>query len=322
MARLYDSRKRILVTGGAGFIGSHLIDRLLEQGHDVLCADNLFTGSKRNIDHQHNHSRFEFLRHDVTFPLYVEVDEIYNLACPASPVHYQHDPVQTTKTSVHGAINMLGLAKRLGAKIFQASTSEVYGDPAVHPQPEGYWGNVNPIGIRSCYDEGKRCAETLFFDYHRLHQLEIKVARIFNTYGPRMHHADGRVVSNFIVQALRGEPITIYGDGTQTRSFCFVDDLVEGFLRLMSTGPEVTGPVNLGNPGEFTMLELAEKVIRLTKSNSQIEFRPLPQDDPRQRKPNIELAKNALGWEPTVDLEMGLKRTIDYFERLLPQLAD
>lgn len=322
MARLYDSRKRILVTGGAGFIGSHLIDRLLEQGHDVLCADNLFTGSKRNIDHQYNHSRFEFLRHDVTFPLYVEVDEIYNLACPASPVHYQHDPVQTTKTSVHGAINMLGLAKRLGAKIFQASTSEVYGDPAVHPQHEGYWGNVNPIGIRSCYDEGKRCAETLFFDYHRQHQLEIKVARIFNTYGPRMHHADGRVVSNFIVQALRDEPITIYGDGMQTRSFCFVDDLVEGFLRLMATGPEVTGPVNLGNPGEFTMLELAEKVIRLTKSNSRIEFRPLPQDDPRQRKPNIDLAKNALGWEPTVDLEMGLKRTIDYFERLLPQLAD
>lgn len=322
MARLYDSRKRILVTGGAGFIGSHLIDRLLEQGHDVLCADNLFTGSKRNIDHQYNHSRFEFLRHDVTFPLYVEVDEIYNLACPASPVHYQHDPVQTTKTSVHGAINMLGLAKRLGAKIFQASTSEVYGDPAVHPQPEGYWGNVNPIGIRSCYDEGKRCAETLFFDYHRQHQLEIKVARIFNTYGPRMHHADGRVVSNFIVQALSGEPITIYGDGTQTRSFCFVDDLVEGFLRLMATGPEVTGPVNLGNPGEFTMLELAEKVIRLTKSSSRIEFLPLPQDDPRQRKPNIDLAKNALSWEPTVDLEMGLKRTIDYFERLLPQLAD
>lgn len=321
MARLYDSRKRILVTGGAGFIGSHLIDRLLEQGHEVLCADNLFTGTKRNIDHQHNHSRFEFLRHDITLPLYVEVDEIYNLACPASPVHYQHDPVQTTKTSVHGAINMLGLAKRLGARIFQASTSEVYGDPAVHPQPEGYWGNVNPIGIRSCYDEGKRCAETLFFDYHRQHHLEIKVARIFNTYGPRMHPADGRVVSNFIMQALVGEPITIYGDGTQTRSFCFVDDLVEGFLRLMATGPDVTGPVNLGNPGEYTMLELAEKVIHLTKSSSQIEFRPLPQDDPRQRKPDIGLAKNALGWEPTVDLEMGLKRTIDYFERLLPQLA-
>ncbi len=322
MARLYDSRKRILVTGGAGFIGSHLIDRLLMDGHEVLCADNLFTGTKRNIDHLHNHSRFEFLRHDVTFPLYVEVDEIYNLACPASPVHYQHDPVQTTKTSVHGAINMLGLAKRLKAKIFQASTSEVYGDPSVHPQPESYWGNVNPVGIRSCYDEGKRCAETLFFDYHRQHRIEIKVARIFNTYGPRMHHADGRVVSNFIVQALRGEPITIYGDGSQTRSFCFVDDLVEGFLRLMATGPEVTGPVNLGNPGEFTILELAELVISLTRSGSRIERRPLPQDDPRQRQPDIGLAKQVLDWEPTVDLETGLQRTIDYFERLLPQLAD
>lgn len=322
MARLYDSRKRILVTGGAGFIGSHLIDRLLEQGHDILCADNLFTGSKRNIDHLHNHPRFEFMRHDVTFPLYVEVDEIYNLACPASPVHYQHDPVQTTKTSVHGAINMLGLAKRLRAKIFQASTSEVYGDPSVHPQPETYWGNVNPIGIRSCYDEGKRCAETLFFDYHRQHDLEIKVARIFNTYGPRMHHADGRVVSNFIVQALRGDPITIYGDGSQTRSFCFVDDLVEGFLRMMASGPEVTGPINLGNPGEFTMLELAEMVIRLTGSGSKIEHRPLPQDDPRQRRPDIGLAKNALGWEPSINLEEGLKRTINYFERLLPQLAE
>ena len=257
----------------------------------------------------------------MTFPLYVEVDEIYNLACPASPVHYQHDPVQTTKTSVHGAINMLGLAKRLKAKIFQASTSEVYGDPSVHPQPESYWGNVNPIGIRSCYDEGKRCAETLFFDYHRQHQLEIKVARIFNTYGPRMHHADGRVVSNFIVQALRGDPITIYGDGSQTRSFCFVDDLVEGFLRLMKTGPEVTGPVNLGNPGEFTMLELAEHVIRLTRSRSRIEHHPLPQDDPRQRQPDIGLAKALLDWEPTIDLETGLKTTIDYFKRLLPQLA-
>lgn len=322
MARLYDSRKRILVTGGAGFVGSHLIDRLLEQGHEILCADNLFTGTKRNIDHLHNHPRFEFLRHDVTLPLYVEVDEIYNLACPASPVHYQHDPVQTTKTSVHGAINMLGLAKRLKAKIFQASTSEVYGDPSVHPQPETYWGNVNPIGIRSCYDEGKRCAETLFFDYHRQHRVEIKVARIFNTYGPRMHHADGRVVSNFILQALRGEPITIYGDGTQTRSFCFVDDLVEGFLRLMATGPDVTGPVNLGNPGEFTMLELAEMVIRLTKSGSRIEHRPLPQDDPRQRKPDISLAKAVLDWQPTVNLEEGLTRTIAYFEQIMPALAD
>ena len=316
MARLYDSRKRILVTGGAGFIGSHLIDRLLEQGHEVLCADNLFTGTKRNIDHLHNHSRFEFLRHDVTFPLYVEVDEIYNLACPASPVHYQHDPVQTTKTSVHGAINMLGLAKRLKAKIFQASTSEVYGDPAVHPQPESYWGNVNPIGIRSCYDEGKRCAETLFFDYHRQHQLEIKVARIFNTYGPRMHQSDGRVVSNFIVQALRGEPITIYGDGMQTRSFCFVDDLVDGFIRLMDTGPAVAGPVNLGNPREFTILELAQHVIRLTKSSSLLEWLPLPQDDPRQRQPDIGLAKRLFNWEPVVHLEEGLSRTICYFENL------
>lgn len=321
MARLYDSRKRILVTGGAGFIGSHLIDRLLEQGHEVLCADNLFTGTKRNIDHLHNHPRFEFMRHDVTFPLYVEVDEIYNLACPASPVHYQHDPVQTTKTSVHGAINVLGLAKRLKAKVFQASTSEVYGDPSVHPQPESYWGNVNPIGIRSCYDEGKRCAETLFFDYHRQHRIEIKVARIFNTYGPRMHHADGRVVSNFIVQALRGEPITIYGDGSQTRSFCFVDDLVEGFLRLMATGPEVSGPVNLGNPGEFTMLELADMVIRLTKSGSRIVHQPLPADDPRQRRPDISLAKETLDWQPSINLEDGLRRTIDYFERTLPQLA-
>ncbi len=304
------------MTGGAGFIGSHLIDRLLDQGHEVLCADNLFTGTKRNIDHLHNHSRFEFLRHDVTFPLYVEVDEIYNLACPASPVHYQHDPVQTTKTSVHGAINMLGLAKRLKAKIFQASTSEVYGDPAVHPQPEGYWGNVNPIGIRSCYDEGKRCAETLFFDYHRQHQVEIKVARIFNTYGPRMHQADGRVVSNFIVQALRGDPITIYGDGMQTRSFCFVDDLVEGFIRLMESGPEVTGPVNLGNPREFTILELAQRIIQLTKSSSVIERRPLPQDDPRQRQPDIGLAKILFDWEPSVHLEEGLYRTIRYFENL------
>jgi UDP-glucuronate decarboxylase len=320
MSRLYDSRKRILVTGGAGFLGSHLIDRLLDQGHEVLCADNLFTGTKRNIEHLHNHARFEFIRHDVTFPLYVEVDEIYNLACPASPVHYQHDPVATTKTSVHGAINMLGLAKRLRCKIFQASTSEVYGDPSIHPQTEDYWGNVNPIGPRSCYDEGKRCAETLFFDYHRQHGLEIKVARIFNTYGPRMHHADGRVVSNFIVQALREEPITIYGDGSQTRSFCFVDDLVEGFLRLMATDTDVTGPVNLGNPGEFSMLELAEKVIRLTGSASEIVFRPLPQDDPRQRQPDITLAKEHLDWRPTVDLETGLGHTIAYFKQLLPEL--
>ena len=320
MARLYDSRKRILVTGGAGFVGSHLSDRLLEQGHEVLCADNLFTGTKRNIEHLHNHPRFEFLRHDVTFPLYVEVDEIYNLACPASPIHYQHDPVQTTKTSVHGAINMLGLAKRTGAKVFQASTSEVYGDPTVHPQPEGYWGNVNPIGTRSCYDEGKRCAETLFFDYHRQHDLDIKVVRIFNTYGPRMHHADGRVVSNFIVQALRGEPITLYGDGAQTRSFCYVDDLVEGFLRLMETGEETTGPVNLGNPGEFTIRELAEKVIAATGSCSEIVHRPLPEDDPKQRRPDIALANETLGWAPRVPLDDGLGQTIAYFRDLLPQL--
>jgi UDP-glucuronate decarboxylase len=313
MARLYDSRKRILVTGGAGFVGSHLIDRLLEQGHEVLCVDNLFTGAKRNIEHLHNHSRLEFMRHDVTFPLYVEVDEIYNLACPASPIHYQHDPVATTKTSVHGAINMLGLAKRLKCKIFQASTSEVYGDPSVHPQPEEYWGNVNPIGIRSCYDEGKRCAETLFFDYHRQHGVEIKVARIFNTYGPRMHPADGRVVSNFIMQALRGEPITIYGDGKQTRAFCYVDDLVEGFLRLMNTGPDVTGPVNLGNPGEFTMVELAEQVIAKTKTGSKLSFEPLPADDPKQRRPDISKAKALLDWEPGVPLSEGLDRTIDYF---------
>lgn len=321
MARIYDSRKRILVTGGAGFLGSHLTDRLLEQGHEVICADNLFTGTKRNIDHLHNHPRFEFMRHDVTFPLYIEVDEIYNLACPASPVHYQHDPVQTTKTSVHGAINVLGLAKRLKCKVFQASTSEVYGDPAVHPQPETYWGNVNPIGPRSCYDEGKRCAETLFFDYHRQHGLEIKVARIFNTYGPRMHHADGRVVSNFIVQALRGEPITIYGDGSQTRSFCYVDDLVEGFIRLMESDASVTGPVNLGNPGEFTMLELAEKVIQSTGSSSKIVFQDLPQDDPKQRRPDISLAKKTLDWEPTVALDQGLGWTVDYFTKLLSDMA-
>ena len=321
MARLYDSRKRILVTGGAGFVGSHLIDRLLEQGHEIICLDNLFTGSKRNIDHLHNHPRIEFMRHDVTFPLYVEVDEIYNLACPASPVHYQHDPVQTTKTSVHGAINMLGLAKRLKCKIFQASTSEVYGDPAVHPQREDYWGNVNPIGIRSCYDEGKRCAETLFFDYHRQHGLEIKVARIFNTYGPRMHHADGRVVSNFIVQALQGQPITIFGDGSQTRSFCYVDDLVEGFIRLMDTGPEVTGPMNLGNPVEFTIRELAEKVIAKTGSRSELVFRDLPQDDPRQRKPDIGLARRTLDWDPAVRLDEGLTRTIAYFSERLPEFT-
>ncbi|GGD49887.1 NAD-dependent epimerase/dehydratase family protein [Erythrobacter arachoides] len=320
MPRLYESRKRILVTGGAGFIGSHLIDRLLEQGHEVLCVDNLFTGTKRNLDHLHDNPRFEFMRHDVTFPLHVEVDEIYNLACPASPVHYQHDPVATTKTSVHGAINMLGLAKRLNARIFQASTSEVYGDPHVHPQPEEYWGNVNPIGPRSCYDEGKRCAETLFFDYHRQHGVEIKVARIFNTYGPRMHHADGRVVSNFIVQALQGDPITIYGDGSQTRSFCYVDDLVEGFLRLMDTDASVTGPINLGNPGEFTIKELAEKVIAMTGAKSSLEFLDLPADDPRQRKPDIAKAKETLGWEPTIALEQGLERTIAYFDRRLQEL--
>ena len=320
MARIYESRKRILVTGGAGFIGSHLIDRLLEQGHEVLCVDNLFTGTKRNLDHLHGEPRFEFMRHDVTMPLYVEVDEIYNLACPASPIHYQHDPVQTTKTSVHGAINMLGLAKRLKCKIFQASTSEVYGDPHVHPQPEEYWGNVNPIGPRSCYDEGKRCAETLFFDYHRQHGLPIKVARIFNTYGPRMHHADGRVVSNFIVQALQGEDITIYGDGSQTRSFCFVDDLVEGFLRLMDTDSEITGPINLGNPGEFTIKELAETVIEMTGSKSKLTFRDLPADDPKQRRPDISKAKELLDWQPTIHLKEGLGNTIAYFERRLPEL--
>ena len=315
MTRNYYLRKRVMVTGGAGFLGSHLVDRLLDKGHEVLCVDNLFTGSKGNIEHLRDHPNFEFLRHDVTFPLFVEVDEIYNLACPASPVHYQHDPVQTTKTSVHGAINMLGLAKRLGCKILQASTSEVYGDPSVHPQKEDYWGHVNPIGPRSCYDEGKRCAETLFFDYHRQNGLEIKVARIFNTYGPRMHPADGRVVSNFIVQALKGQPITLYGDGGQTRSFCFVDDLIDGLVALMETGSEVTGPVNIGNPGEFTMKELADKVIELTGSNSELVHQALPPDDPRQRQPDISLAKKLLSWEPKVPLDEGLTRTVEYFRQ-------
>ncbi len=310
-------RKRILVTGGAGFLGSHLCERLLGQGHDVLCVDNFFTGAKRNVEHLIGHPRFELMRHDVTFPLYVEVDEIYNLACPASPVHYQHDPVQTTKTSVHGAINMLGLAKRLRARILQASTSEVYGDPQVHPQAESYWGHVNPIGLRSCYDEGKRCAETLFFDYHRQHRLPIKVARIFNTYGPRMHPNDGRVVSNFIVQALRGEPLTVYGEGSQTRSFCYVDDLVDGLIRLMESREDFTGPVNLGNPGEFTILELARKVIELTGSSSEIAYRPLPSDDPTQRRPVIDLARSELGWEPRIALAQGLPATVAYFEKLL-----
>lgn len=308
---------RVLVTGGAGFLGSHLCERLLGEGHDVLCVDNFFTGRKRNIAHLMNNPYFEVLRHDVTFSLYVEVDQIYNLACPASPVHYQHDPVQTTKTSVHGAINMLGLAKRLRATIFQASTSEVYGDPEVHPQPESYWGKVNPIGLRSCYDEGKRCAETLFFDYHRQHGLPIKVARIFNTYGPRMHPNDGRVVSNFVVQALRGEDITIYGEGQQTRSFCYVDDLIEGFVRLMNTPNDITGPINLGNPGEFTIRELAERVIELTGSSSKLVFRPLPQDDPRQRQPDITKAREILEWEPKIALDQGLQKTIAYFEELL-----
>jgi len=309
--------KRILVTGGAGFIGSHLCERLLQGEDEVLCVDNFFTGARANVAALLDNPRFELMRHDVTFPLYVEVDEIYNLACPASPIHYQFDPVQTTKTSVHGAINMLGLAKRRRAKILQASTSEVYGDPAVHPQTEDYWGNVNPIGPRSCYDEGKRCAETLFFDYFRQHRLRIKVARIFNTYGPRMHPNDGRVVSNFIVQALKGEPITLYGDGQQTRSFCFVDDLVEALIRLMNTGDEVTGPVNLGNPGEFSMRALAEAVLALTGSRSQLVHRPLPEDDPKQRQPDIAKAEALLGWRPTIALEEGLKRTIAYFDALL-----
>jgi len=311
--RNYSIRKRILVTGGAGFIGSHLCERLLAGGSDVLCVDNFFTGTKDNIAHLVGSPHFELMRHDVTFPLFVEVDEIYNLACPAAPIHYQYDPVQTTKTSVHGAINMLGLAKRVKAKILQASTSEVYGDPNVHPQREDYWGHVNPIGLRACYDEGKRCAETLFFDYYRQHRLRIKVARIFNTYGPRMHPNDGRVVSNFIVQALKGEPITVYGDGSQTRSFCYVDDLVEALIRLMATKDGVAGPVNLGNPSEFTILELAQKVIALTRSKSRIVKKKLPKDDPKQRQPDIALAKRHLTWEPVVGLDAGLRKTIAYF---------
>jgi len=307
---------RALVTGGAGFIGSYLCERLLEDGKEVLCVDNFFTGTRRNVEHLIADYRFELLRHDVTFPLYVEVDEIYNLACPASPVHYKHDPVQTTKTSVHGAINMLGLAKRLKAQIFQASTSEVYGDPTVHPQSEDYWGNVNPIGSRACYDEGKRCAETLFFDYYRQHKLQIRVARIFNTYGPRMHPNDGRVVSNFIVRALKGEPLVVYGDGSQSRSFCYVEDLVDGIVRMMRAPADLTGPVNLGNPDEFTIRELAEKVIDLTGSKSRIANEALPEDDPKQRQPDIAKAKTALGWAPRVSLDEGLKKTIAYFDRL------
>ena len=310
-------RKRVLVTGGAGFLGSHLCERLLNEGCDVLCVDNFYTGSKRNIEHLMGNPYFELLRHDITFPLYLEVDEIYNLACPASPIHYQNDPVQTTKVNVHGSINMLGLAKRIKAKILQASTSEVYGDPTVHPQPETYHGNVNCIGPRSCYDEGKRCAETLFFDYFRQHKLKIKVARIFNTYGPRMHLNDGRVVSNFIVQALRGTPLTIFGDGTQTRSFCYVDDLIDGLVRLMNTSDDVTGPMNLGKPGEFTILELAEKVIELSNSTSEMIFKKLPADDPMQRRPDITQARKILEWEPEVELEEGLKRTITYFDEIL-----
>ncbi len=309
--------KKILVTGGAGFLGSHLCDVLLKNGDEVLCVDNYYTGNKANILHLMDNPRFELMRHDVTFPLYVEVDQIYNLACPASPIHYQHDPVQTTKTSVHGAINMLGLAKRVNAKILQASTSEVYGDPSVHPQTEDYWGNVNPIGIRSCYDEGKRCAETLFFDYHRQHKLRIKVMRIFNTYGPRMHPDDGRVVSNFIVQALKGQNITIYGDGSQTRSFCYVDDLVRGMMLLMNSDDAVTGPINIGNPNEFTIVELAKHVIRLTNSSSELSFKPLPSDDPQQRRPDISVASSVLGWSPSVELEQGLKETIHYFQTIV-----
>ncbi len=314
-------KKRILVTGGAGFLGSHLCERLVEAGSDVICVDNFYTGTKANIAHLLNLPNFELIRHDVTFPLYLEVDEIYNLACPASPIHYQHDPVQTTKTSVHGSINVLGLAKRTGAKIFQASTSEVYGDPEIHPQTEDYWGRVNPRGLRSCYDEGKRCAETLFFDYHRQHNLKIKVARIFNTYGPKMHPNDGRVVSNFILQALKNEPITLYGDGNQSRSFCYVDDLIEAFIRLMATNDECTGPINLGNPNEFTIRQLAEKVIELTGATSELIQQPLPSDDPVQRCPDISLAKSTIKWQPTIQLEEGLKKTIVYFDELLKETA-
>lgn len=309
--------KKILITGGGGFLGSHLSERLLNEGHEVICLDNFFTGNKQNIIHLMSNPRFELLRHDVTMPLYIEVDEIYNLACPASPIHYQHDPVQTTKTCVHGAINMLGLAKRTGAKIMQASTSEVYGDPEIHPQVESYWGRVNPIGIRSCYDEGKRCAETLFLDYHRQHNLDIKIARIFNTYGPRMHANDGRVVSNFIVQALKNEDITIYGDGQQSRSFCYVDEMVDAFIRLMNTDSDFIGPVNLGNPGEFTIRELAEKTLAMTGSKSSLNNLPLPEDDPKQRQPDITLAKKELGWEPVIKLEEGLAKTIEYFKSVL-----
>jgi UDP-glucuronate decarboxylase len=310
-------KNKVLVTGGAGFLGSHLCDALIKKDHDVLCVDNFFTGNKNNISHLLPNPKFELMRHDVTFPLYVEVDEIYNLACPASPIHYQFDPVQTTKTSVHGAINMLGLARRVKARILQASTSEVYGDPEIHPQTESYWGRVNPVGLRSCYDEGKRCAETLFFDYWRQHQLEIKVMRIFNTYGPKMHPQDGRVVSNFIVQAIKGDPISIYGDGSQTRSFCYVDDLIKGMIKLMNTSSEITGPINIGNPNEFTMIELAELILKLTQSKSKIEYKPLPEDDPKQRQPNIELAKSKLNWEPAVSLEDGLKETIGYFKKII-----
>ena len=316
MMREYFTNRRVLVTGGAGFVGSHLIDRLIANGNEVLCVDNLFTGAKTNIAHHLANPKFEFLRHDITFPLFVEVDAIFNLACPASPIHYQHDPVQTTKVSVVGSINMLGLAKRIKAPILQASTSEVYGDPTQHPQQESYWGNVNPIGLRSCYDEGKRCAETLFFDYYRQHDIKIKVARIFNTYGPRMHPADGRVVSNFIIQALRGEAITLYGDGSQTRSFCYVDDLVEGLLRLMDSKPGFTGPVNLGNPVEFTIKQLAELVIEMTGSSSELVLQPLPSDDPQQRQPDISLAKKELGWIPAIELREGLEKTIKYFQSL------
>jgi UDP-glucuronate decarboxylase len=310
-------KNRVLITGGAGFLGSHLCEKLLDRGNEIICVDNCYTVDKRNIYHLMDNPRFEFIRHDVTFPLYIEVDEIYNLACPASPIHYQRDPVQTTKTSVHGAINMLGLAKRVKAKIMQASTSEVYGDPEIHPQPESYWGNVNPIGRRSCYDEGKRCAETLFMDYRRQHNMPVKIVRIFNTYGPRMHPDDGRVVSNFILQALRGEPITLYGDGKQTRSFCYVDDMVEGFLRFMATEPDFTGPINMGNPDEVTILELAESIVELAGSKSSFDFRPLPSDDPKQRKPDITAARERLGWEPQTGLKDGLIKTIEYFDRML-----